>query len=133
MKLKQLSATSAVLLSTIVSAQQLEPNVIKESRVELNNESARTQAPVQANRMVIIDPETGQLRPAPPQSEIPVVTNNQGLQPGVSGRASKPQRQADGSLKIELNGQFIRPLNAVIDENGNVEVGHHAHSEKAGK
>ena len=90
-----------------------------------------------AERVAILDPSTGELI-ASDGSEVAidqagnVVINGsepknketEQVELGV-GVASAPQLMSDGSLKIDFNGQFDRPIKASIDDKGQVSSGHH--------
>ncbi len=94
-----------------------------------------------STRKAYLNPETLEFSPAD-QSSIAIeqfnnvdVEGKENSQEGSEqaglngvGVASAPQRMSDGSLKIDFNGQFDRPLKASIGVSGEVKVNHHLHS-----
>ncbi len=93
---------------------------------------------VKSSQRVYVNPNTGKLEAvrSADQSAVAETENvnsvNRSL--NLSGVASAPQLLPDGSRKIEFNGQFMAPLRAKINSDGDVEVGHdvggdHDHSQ----
>lgn len=82
-----------------------------------------------AGRMVFIDPKTGEILSGQSQSDA---ARSQKMKPTSvlgSGVASAPQLLENGTIKIELNGQFIMPISVSIDKDGNMQKGHHINVE----
>ena len=78
-----------------------------------------------AGQMVFIDPKTGEIVPGQGQADATASKKLEPLSVLGSGVASAPQLLEDGSMKIELNGQFIVPISVSIDKDGNMQKGHH--------
>jgi len=125
MKKTILTIPALLALSASVYAQENQESSSNES-------SASTSVSQQAARMAIIDPKTGQLTSTPAEQEGAVFGGAQSRSIGTtgSGVASEPQLMADGSRKIDFNGQFNKPVRVKIDSNGEVETGHHVGHDK---
>lgn len=80
-------------------------------------------------RIAVINPETGKLISTPVEQQVGVFGQPQSKSINLSGVASEPQLMPDGSRKIDFNGQFMTPVRAEIDSNGDIETGHHLESE----
>lgn len=78
-----------------------------------------------AAQMVFIDPQTGEILPSEGQVDAAASKKIKPLSVLGSGVASAPQLLENGSMKIELNGQFIVPISVSIDRDGDMQKGHH--------
>ena len=100
-----------------------------------------------ASQKAFIDPKTGELMQQPANVDINTSSNSttnsqvpedlgqsQSSAITLSGVASEPKLMPDGSRKIDFNGQFMTPIKAEVDANGNVITGHHVeeHQEHKG-
>ena len=140
--MKRSNYISVLIVSSLMivagCAQSDQPDDVKSSVTNNTNQQAiqssdqqiaqqSSQNAAQEGRVVFIDPETGEITSAPPSGEAIRLsqTQSKSVNGSAVGVASKPQLMSDGSTKFEFNGQFNMPIKAVINESGEVEVGHH--------
>jgi len=122
MKKIMIGVSAAFAISAVAYAQTNQKSV--------TGERTGAQAPA---RTAYIDPETGRLISKPADLVVPEVTETsevsiddvQSKSINLNGVASKPQLMPNGSLKIEFNGQFMTPMRAEIDADGNIHADHH--------
>jgi len=122
MKKVMIGVSAAFAISAVAYAQTNQKSVA--------GERTGAQAPA---RTAYIDPETGRLISKPADLVVPEVTETsevsiddvQSKSIKLNGVASKPQLMPNGSLKIDLNGQFMMPIRAEIDADGNIHADHH--------
>ena len=102
---------------------------------ELNNmESIAAGDNKSSTRIAFIDPKTGKLTSKPAgQQQADMLSKNKSQSITLSGVASEPQLQSDGSSKIDFNGQFMKPIRVEINSKGEVHSGHHLPTEIVNK
>lgn len=145
MKKIMIGFSTACALSTSVYVQADE---------DVKSDTAEASSVVQvssASQKVFIDPKTGKLIQQPASVDIDTSSNSttnsqvpeelgqsQSSTITLSGVASEPKLMPDGSRKIDFNGQFMTPIKAEVDANGDIVTGHHVeehqeHQEHKGK
>ena len=123
---------SALLLSTMITATGCAQDMqIDESREIVDDETQESNSssvkPIsQQGRMVFIDPKTGEMTSKPSEKQIlrMAEARSKSASKRRSGIASAPRIMPNGTVIVELNGQFSKPIKAAIKENGQVEIGH---------
>ena len=112
------------------ASESLVENSIQPSveQTTANQPSAKlsTEQGAQQGRMAFIDPETGKLTSKPSQVEVLSLTESRSklVIGSESAEPIKSRVLSDGTTLLELDDRFNKPLRAVIDENGKVQVGH---------
>ena len=133
------------------TACALSTSVYTQAHEDVTSDTAEESSAAQvglASQKVFIDPKTGALIQQPADVDINTsgnsTTNSQVSEDlgqsqssaiTLSGVASEPKLMPDGSRKIDFNGQFMTPIKAAIDANGDLITGHHVeeHQEHKGK
>lgn len=103
----------------------LSVNTYAQENDATDGETHSHEAPTRAGQMIFIDPETGEVVTGQQQVDVSDLKKMQSTSVFGSGVASEPQLLENGTIKIELNRQFMMPVNVSIDEDGNMQKGHH--------
>lgn len=85
------------------------------------------------SQVIFIDKETGQMVSKPVDQDPQAPNQKQLKSIDISGVASEPKLMPDGSRKIEFNGQFMIPVIAEIDSQGDVSTQHEHNNEVKNK
>jgi len=126
MKIKNRLVFSLTVASVFATQSLVHAQVEKKSTNLGKKEGVVAQA--NASQRVYVNPETGKIEAAP---EELAGAESEGVNSGgvnrslnLSGVASEPRLLPDGSRMIDFNGQFMTPVRAKINSNGDAEVGH---------
>lgn len=128
---------STLLLSTTVMATGVATTGCAQDDHSNNSQSAATDTIQDTNdssanpvarqgRMVFIDPKTGEMTSKPSEEQMSRMAEAQSKSVGRSrsGIASAPRTMSNGTVIVDLNGQFSKPIKAAVKENNQVEIGH---------
>ena len=120
MVFKVVGVACLTLLSGVANSQQAQSEGAK---VAESAESSHGHL----GRMVVIDPETGEIsKKTPTQEEVSKFKfNNKNSAITIPNNEMKFIQMPNGRTKIELNGRFQKMVNVSIDESGNLDIGHH--------
>jgi hypothetical protein len=131
-KSKLIGLACITMLSTSAYAQQAN-QAIDEPENTVAGEAHTHENMTGAGQMIFIDPKTGDVMSGQQQIDVSGSRKLQSTSVFGSGVASEPQLLEGGMIKIELNGQFIVPINVSVDKDGNIQKGHHIEIEKESK
>jgi hypothetical protein len=77
-------------------------------------------APPTAGRVIVINPETGEIDPS--AKTAPPEFKRETVQPTTSRETAT--RREDGTLSIDFNGKFMKPVYGHVDKEGKVVISH---------
>lgn len=81
---------------------------------------------VEERQMIFVDPETGDIsKDAATSDQILELQVQQKVVPDNSGNVMNFIQMPNGRTMIDLDGRFQKMINISIDENGDMEIGHH--------
>lgn len=118
MVFKVVGVACLTLLSGVANSQQAQN---EEAKVAQSAEPPHGHL----SRMVVIDPETGEISKKTPTKEDVSKLNNRNSAIAIPNNEMKFIQMPNGRTKIELNGRFQKMVNVSIDESGNLDIGHH--------
>lgn len=79
---------------------------------------------VDANQMVFIDPETGEITQSPSAQDVIEMQNSMLQLEQKKLRSPKAFKGANGMVGVKLNGRFTQSLVATVDSSGEVHLTH---------